>query len=203
MITSARPGRSALEEVITKRCVIDHQQSIRQCFALTSCDLAGCYDRIVHSAAALALLRIGIPHNRIKSMFSSIQKMIHRIKTIYGVSEITYGGEELGDWENYPQGVLQGNAAGPTIWSLLSSIIFDVLHKRGFAVEFCTTVSKEVFKLVGFAYVDDSDLLTIGSDPIEVLTSMQQLINSWGELMDVTWGSLSVEKSWWYMLEYI
>ena len=30
--------------------------------------------------------------------------MIHQIKTIYGVSEITYGGEELGDWENYPRG---------------------------------------------------------------------------------------------------
>ena len=37
---------------------------------------------------------------------------------------------------------------------------------------------------------------------MEVLTLMQQLINSWGELMDVTGGSLSVDKSWWYMLEY-
>ena len=35
-----RPDRSALEEVVTKRCVIDHQQSLRQCFALTSYDLA-------------------------------------------------------------------------------------------------------------------------------------------------------------------
>ncbi len=40
-------------------------------------------------------------------MFSSIQKMIHRIKTIYGESEITYGGDELGNSENYPQGVMQ------------------------------------------------------------------------------------------------
>ena len=44
--------------------------------------------------------------------------------------------------------------------------------------------------------MDDSDLLTIGSDPVEVLTSMQQLINSWGELIDVTGGSLSIDKSW-------
>ena len=136
-------------------------------------------------------------------MFSAIQGMIHRVRTYFGDSCVTYGGDEITNWLNQPQGVLQGNAAGPTIWSLLSSVIFDVLHNRGFAVEFCTTISKEVFKLVGFAYVDDSDLLTIGSDPVEVLTSMQQLINSWGELMDVTGGSLSVEKSWWYMLEYI
>ena len=87
------------------RCVIDHQQSIRQCFALTSCDLVGCYDRIVHTVAALALLMIGVPHNRIKSMFGAIQKMVHRIKIIYGESDISYGGDDLGDWENYPQEV--------------------------------------------------------------------------------------------------
>ena len=194
---------AASEQIVSKRCVIDHSKYKRSILGLNSSDLEACYDRIIHTAAALALLRVGISHAKIHTMFSAIQGMIHRVRTYFGDSHVTYGGDDIADWLNEPQGVLQGNAAGPTIWSLLSSIIFDVLHKRGFAVEFCTTVSKEVFKLVGFAYVDDSDLLTIGSDPIEVLTSMQQLINSWGELMDVTGGSLSVEKSWWYMLEYI
>ena len=165
----ARPGRSALEEVVTKRCVIDHQQSLRQCFALTSCDLAGCYDRIVHTAAALALLRIGIPHSRIKSMFSTIQKMSHRIKTVYGESEITYGGDDLGSWENYPQGVIQGNASGPAIWLTLSSVIFDILHKRGFIANIISSVSKQLFTLVGFVYVDDCDLIQVGDNPVSVL----------------------------------
>ena len=44
----ARPHRSGIEDVITKRCTIDHQQSIRQCFDITSVDLTSCYDRIVH-----------------------------------------------------------------------------------------------------------------------------------------------------------
>ena len=42
----SREGRSAIQEIIVKRCTIDHQQSQRQSFAITSCDLAGCYDRI-------------------------------------------------------------------------------------------------------------------------------------------------------------
>ena len=92
-------------------------------------------------------------------MFSVIQGMIHRVRTYFGDSQKTYGGGNLDKWENEAQGVLQGNATGPTIWSLLSSMIFEVLHKRGFAVKFCTTISREVFKPVGFAYVDDSDLL--------------------------------------------
>ena len=197
---------ASTEQIVSKRAVLDHSQFMRKIILLASTDLEACYDRIIHTAAALALLRVGIPHAKINSMFESIQKMTHKIRTLYGDSEITWGGEvldNLDDWKNYPQGVLQGNACGPTIWSLVSSIIFEILHKRGFAVEFCTTISKETFKLVGFAYVDDSDLLQTGSDPREVLTSMQNLINMWGNLIDVTGGALSVEKSWWYMIDYV
>jgi len=194
---------SSIDQVVSKRCAIDHNQSKRRCFALASSDLEGCYDRIVHTAAAIALLRVGIPHTKIKSMFASIQRMIHRIRTAFGDSEITYGGDDIGEWMNYPQGVLQGNASGPTIWSVLSSIIFEILHKRGFAIEYCTSISKELFHMVGFAYVDDCDLIQSGSDPITVLQSMQNLINSWGSLMEVTGGAISVDKSWWYLIDYV
>ena len=194
---------SAIDQVVSKRCMIDHHKSKRKCFSLCSSDLAGCYDRIVHTAAALALLRVGISHTKIHTMFSTIQRMTHKIRTAYGDSNSSYGGDELGDWKNFPQGVLQGNASGPTIWALLSSIIFDCLHKRGFGTQFCTSLSKQVFCLVGFAYVDDCDLVQSGTDPIEVLSSMQQLINSWGTLMEVTGGALSVEKSWFYLVDYV
>ena len=56
----SRKGRSAIEDTLSKRLFIDHQQSQRRCFALTSSDLGGCYDRIIHTAAAVALLRIGV-----------------------------------------------------------------------------------------------------------------------------------------------
>ena len=78
-------------------------------------DLEGCYDRIVHTAASLALLRVGIPHTKIRSIFATIQRMVHSIRTSLGDSKITYGGDQIGDWENCPQGVLQSNAGGPTI----------------------------------------------------------------------------------------
>ena len=194
---------SAIQQIICKRCTIDHHHSKRKCFSLTSSDLAGCYDRIIHTAAALALLRVGIPHSKIRSMFSSIQRMVHKIRTMYGDSFLTYGGDDIGDWSNYPQGVLQGNASGPTIWVLVSSIIFDILHKRGFAVHICSCISKEVFKLVGFSYVDDCDLIQSGLAPKDVLNSMQRLINNWGSLMQVTGAALSVDKSWWYLVDYV
>ena len=52
----SRPGRAAIDQCISKRCAIDHHRSRRMCFAMTSCDLAGCYDRIVHTAAVLAIV---------------------------------------------------------------------------------------------------------------------------------------------------
>ena len=151
--------------------------------------MEGCYDRIVHTTAALALLRVGIPHTKIRSMFSTIQRMVHSIRTYFGDSKITYRGDQIGDWENYPQGVLQGNASGPSIWLTLSSLIFDILHKRRFTAQISSSISKQIFTLTGFAYVDDSDLIQVGSNPIEVLASMQKLINSWGSLMEVTGGN--------------
>ena len=129
--------------------------------------------------------------------------MIHRIRTAFGDSDITYGGEDIGNWENKPQGVLQGNTAGPDIWSALSSVIFKVLHSRGFAEHIVTAISKQVFTLVGFAYVDDCDLIQSGTNPIEVLASMQSLINSWGSLMEVTGGAVRTDKSWWYLIDYV
>ena len=111
---------------------------------MTSCDLAGCYDRIVHTAAALALLRIGVPHAKIECMFSTIQRMVHRVRTAFGDSEGTYGGDDYPDWLAAPQGALQGNAGGPTIWAVLSSVIFKVLGNRGISSHFCSAISKKL-----------------------------------------------------------
>ena len=106
--------------------------------------------------------------------------IVHKVRTLFGDSEITYDWEDLWNWENYSQSVLQGNASGPTLWSLLSSIICKILYKRGFAVIFCTSLSKQVFQLIGFEYVDNCDFVQSVTDPTEEMKSMQKSINSWG-----------------------
>ena len=69
-------------------------------------------------------------------------------------------------------GVLQGNAVGPDIWSVFSSIIFKILHKRGFSSNIISPTSKQLYTLIGFAYVDDRDLFQVCNNPGEVLQSM-------------------------------
>ena len=74
---------AAPEQIVSKRSVLDHSQYMRIIILLASADLEACYDRIILTAASLELLRIGISHERIKTMFRSIQLMIHRIRTIW------------------------------------------------------------------------------------------------------------------------
>lgn len=197
-----RPGRCSIDQTILKRCTFDHLHYNRKCFALTSCDLAGCYDRIIHTAASLALQRVGIPAPRIHSMFHSIQHMVHKVRTAFGDSTDTYGGTLSHRFLTFPQGVLQGNASGPTIWTILSSVIFSCLHSRGFSACFCSALSLQLFSLVGFCYVDDCDLIQTGEDPVTVITSMQNLIKSWKELMQVTGAAIATDKSWWYLVDF-
>ena len=87
---------ASIDQIVSKRCFIDHNRSKRTCFSLTSSDLVGCYDRIIHTTAALALLRVGIHHSTIHSMFSSIQKIVDRIRTSFGDSTLSYGGDSKG-----------------------------------------------------------------------------------------------------------
>ena len=51
--------------------------------------------------------------------------------------------------------------------------------------------------------MDDCDLLQVGKDPLEVMSSMQALINSWGAFMEVTGGAIRTDKSWWYLIDYV
>jgi hypothetical protein len=55
---------------------------------------------------------------------------------------------------------------------------------------------------VGFAFVDDCDLIQSGQDPRAVAESMQTVIREWGNLMEVTGGPLETKKSYWYLIDY-
>jgi len=91
----SRPDRTCIDHALNRRLTADDRQAKRLCWALAMSDLKGCYDRIVHTAAAMALLCLGVSKATVFSMFSTIQCMIHRVRTAFGDSEGTYGGDEF------------------------------------------------------------------------------------------------------------
>lgn len=114
----SRPGKTAIEHALHKRLWYDQLRFLRAPGVLCSNDAKSCYDRVVHSIAALSFKRIGFPDAPVHSMFETIQNMQHHVRTSYGDSESHM--DCSGNTKKY-QGVLQGNGASPTTWALVST----------------------------------------------------------------------------------
>jgi len=71
--------------------VNDHIRGWRARAVIISDDAKGCFDRITHVVAILALRRLGIPRPAIMSMIITIQRMQHYIRTAFGESEQSQG----------------------------------------------------------------------------------------------------------------
>jgi len=65
-------------------------------------------------------------------------------------------------WQAPIAGIGQGNSAGPQIWAAVSLPMFDIMHSEGFYAHVISVISGQSQKLVGFAFVDDTDLCVHG-----------------------------------------
>ena len=60
-------------------------------------------------------------------------------------------------------GIGQGNRLGPTLWCLISTILFQMMQKAGHGVSIVAALSLSLIQLVGFSFVDDTDLFCAGN----------------------------------------
>lgn len=86
-------------------------------------DAKSCYDRIVLALAELCIQQQDIP------LLTTLQNMEHTIWMMFGDSTSMWGEDIF----TVPiHGVRQGNGAGPTIWTVMSSPVLHLLQKMGF-----------------------------------------------------------------------
>ena len=200
----SRPGRTAAAHALNRRLIFDTQLTKRIPYSLAMSDLKSCYDRVVHSAVSLAFQRLGIPITVIVSMFDSIQRMVHRVRTAFGDSDDTYGGDCIDDgYILPPQGFNQGSGVGPPGWSILSSVILAALRDAGYGITFINAITHEAYKLAALAFVDDSDLIQSG-DTVELAYDlMVKSMKFWEDMIQETGGCLAPDKSKWYLIDYV
>ena len=199
----SRTGRKAIDQAVNKRLFFDILRQRKIDGAICSNDAASCYDRIVHSAAAMAMRRQGISREATECMFKTLQQLEHKVKTGYGVSSEGYSGR---DWQTPPHGVGQGNGAGPSIWAAVSSLIIEGVKRTGLGTTLVSPSRQEAQRFIGFSYVDDADLTVADSerelDPTTVQREMQLMLDEWEELLRATGGSLAPEKSYWSQISF-
>jgi hypothetical protein len=133
-------------------------------------------------------------------MLSTIQQLSHHVRTVFGESQHGYchrGSIPI-------QGVGQGNGAGPQVWALVSSPVLNMLCLKGLGAQFVSSVSKHQTYLVGYAFVDDTNLVVSKPDISisDVNTLMQDSLTAWEGGIRATGGAIVPEKSHWYLVEF-
>jgi hypothetical protein len=154
----SRRNFSAIDHCLNKRLSFDILRQYKQSGAICVNDMKGCYDRIVHSVASLCMQRWGMQEQPIRMMLHTIQNLKHYVRTSYGNSDCFFDAKLV-----HPvaiQGIGQGNGAGPQIWASISSLLLDILRTQQFGATFCSPISGRQMRLVGYAYVDDTDIIT-------------------------------------------
>ena len=88
-------------------------------------------------------------------------------------------------WRAPIAGIGQGNSAGPQIWAAVSLPMFDIMRSEGFYAHVISAISGQSQKLVGFAFVDDTDLCVHGPHITvqNVTSAMQHSVNQWQGLL--------------------
>ena len=105
------------------------------------------------------------------------------------------------------QGILQGNGAAPTIWVLVSTPLLNMLRTAGNGAHIISPISKESSHIVGFAFVDDTDLITYNmrnkdTSVEDTMIEMQSSIDRWEGGLCTTGGAIVLEKSWVYPIDF-
>ena len=200
----SRKNITAIVCALNKRLMFDILRQTKTPAGICSCDLHSCYDRVIHPFASVAMQRAGAPAAAIESMFGTIQRLKHVVRTCHGDSTSSFGGE---DWReiNPLHGVGQGNGAGPAIWAVISTVFFDLLRDKGYGFKMRGPLSQLAFHLAGCGFVDDTDLIQIGlssDDYIEVAAKLQDALSWWEVCTDVSGGAVVPHKSWYGLVHF-
>ena len=198
------PGRKCIDQVLNRRLYFDLIRYQKTSAAMAAADLKSCYDRVAHAPAYLAMRSFGMPTEPIQSMLSTLQDIQYYTFTSHGVSDLSFGGKERG-YKAKPNGLGQGNGAGPSIWSIVSSKMFQVMNNRDATTTITSPISKEEIEACGFAFVDDTDLIAM-SEGInthqDAQQKMQKVIDEWEAVSKTTGGALVPKKCWCWLISF-
>lgn len=203
------PEFSAQALSLAKRLIFDIARQRRDTIAICCNDAKQCYDRIVHTPAALALRRVGIKEGPIRCMFSMIHALEHHVRTGHGTSKDFFSTSVHinKEFTAIPiQGIGQGNGCGPTTWAILSSVLLNIMRTLDIGWKLSSPISVEDTLVHSFAFVDDTDTIEGARSELDsfqsVTARLQKAVDVWSGSIRATGGDISAEKSFWTLLDF-
>ena len=124
--------------------------------------MISCYDLIFHSTNSLDSQRPDIYFLTPISMLDTSQHMSHTIRTTYGDSNITNGGDIIpNNFKHLMLFLCHEKCSAHQIWLIISPVAFSALLSQGFGIHSSDSFTKEVAQLVGFSYVDNCKMVQL------------------------------------------
>jgi hypothetical protein len=100
-----------------------------------------CYDRIIRVLAMTACMSLGLPKTAAIMHNTTHDGMVHRISTLYGVSEISYSAND--DGVDPMEGTGQGSGGSPAIWTIVCVSLLKAFSRFATGMRlFCSTHSR-------------------------------------------------------------
>jgi hypothetical protein len=196
----SRNHKAANTQALNKSLLIDISRLQKKTLIMVANDAKSCYDRVVLWALYFVMRKFRISKEIAKTMVEVLNEMTHNISTAHGVSEKYYGGKDT-----FPNGMCQGNGAAAQAWAAISSILLTICHEQGYGADIISAINKEIGTIVGFAFVDDTDLADMarkGEDDEKLVNRMQKCLTLWNELIETTGGALEPDKTDWSIIAY-
>jgi hypothetical protein len=196
----SRKGHKAIDFAVSKVLTFDILRQLKHPGTICSNDAKSCYDLIGHTQATMSMQRVGVPKSIIQCLFSTLQNAVHKVRTGYGDSSESYGGQV---WLLPLHGIGQGNGAGPAIWEVVSTPLLNV-RAQCFGCEIVSPLSGSFHKFVGYAFIDDTDIiqsLLLENDQ-QAMLMVQAAIDSWEHSLKATCGAIVPEKTAWWLVSF-
>jgi hypothetical protein len=162
---------------------------------IIAADAANCYDMVNHIILAMLLRAVGLPMGPIVAMLLAIKTMRYYLRTGFGKSKKYMGPE---DSPRHQHGLNQGSRAAPPCWTLVSSLLCEIQRAQGHVATVETPITRLVSTIIGFLYVDDTDLYILNHDITtsgDLLAAAQSATDDWCDGLFDTGGGAKAEKS--------
>lgn len=166
-------------------------------------DAESCYDRITHAAGSLCAQTWDVDPNAIFAMLRPIQRMKYFLRTAFGDSETFFS--SLDSVLSF-QGSCQGNKGSPAFWLAVSAFLVAMLHRLGHVAQIVSALSQSILQVVGFLFVDDTNLMTVANSKFEsaeqVTLRMQSAVDAWHGGLRASGRALKPEKCSWCLVSF-
>ena len=200
----ARPGRTAHDPVGIEETLAEITRLSRKPCIKNAEDATACYDRIIPGLGNLASRCHGLHRCVALVQGRTLQDVHYHLKTNLGITEENYHHCEI-----YPiYGTGQGSGNSPTVWLVVSSVLFNCYESRAHGALFESPDRSISLQLYRVGFVDDTqsyvnkfedDVPPTPEEMIRLLTHDSQL---WSDLLWASGGALELPKCLYHHWQY-